>query len=78
MSDILTEVKAIVGDVMKIDTADITLETRFVEDLKADSMDQFFLIDGVSEKYKLTISDKEAPEIKTVGDVVKFVESKLG
>jgi len=77
MSDILTEVKAVIGEVMKIDTADITLETRFVEDLKADSMDQFFLIDGISEKYKLTITDQEAPEIKTVGDVVRFVENKL-
>lgn len=77
MSDILNEVKTIIGEVMKIDTADITLETRFVEDLKADSMDQFFLIDSISEKYQLTISDQEAPEIKTVGDVIRFVEGKL-
>jgi acyl carrier protein len=51
------------------------MDTRFVEDLKADSMDQFFLIDGFSEKFDFTISDEDAREIKNVGDVVRYIES---
>jgi acyl carrier protein len=39
-------------------------ETRFIEDLKADSMDQFFLIDGLSEKFDVTISDEDAARLK--------------
>jgi acyl carrier protein len=71
----LDEVKAIVADVLKIDTQGVGRETRFIEDLKADSMDQFFLIDGFSEKFKLTISDDDARTIKSVGDAVDYIQS---
>ncbi len=74
MSDKFDEVKAVIIDVLKIDGSDIKPETRFIEDLKADSMDQFFLIDGLSEKYNLAISDDDARKIKTVADAVKYVE----
>ncbi|MBW6466899.1 MAG: acyl carrier protein, partial [Brevefilum sp.] len=60
MSDTLNQVKEVIADVLKIDTENITPETRFIEDLKADSMDQFFLIDGLCEKFDIAISDDEA------------------
>jgi acyl carrier protein len=75
MENILDEVKAIVADVLKIDTQGVGRETRFIEDLKADSMDQFFLIDGLSEKFKLTISDDDARSIKSVGNAVDYIQS---
>ncbi len=74
MSDTIEEVKAIIADVLKIDTQGVKRETRFIEDLRADSMDQFFLIDGFSEKFKLTISDEDARTIKTVGDAVDYID----
>ncbi len=76
MSDTIEEVKAVIADVMKIDVSGVKLETRFIEDLKADSMDQFFLIDGFSEKFKLTISDEDARNIKAVSDVVSYIDQK--
>ena len=75
MSDTFEDVKAVIADVMKIDVSGIKPDTRFIEDLKADSMDQFFLIDGFSEKFKLTISDEDARNIKSVNDVVSYVDS---
>jgi acyl carrier protein len=76
MSDeTLSAVKDVVAEVVKIKTDSLTLETRFIEDLKADSMDQFFLIDGFSTKFSFTISDEDARNIKTVGDVVKYIET---
>ncbi|HNY94899.1 MAG TPA: acyl carrier protein [Flexilinea sp.] len=69
----LDNVKKVITDVLKIDGSDITPETRFIEDLKADSMDQFFLIDGFSEAFNVTISDEQAKEIKTVGDVIRVL-----
>jgi acyl carrier protein len=75
MSEAIDDVKAVIADVMKIDVSNVKLETRFIEDLKADSMDQFFLIDGFSEKFKLTISDDDARTIRTVADVVTYVAS---
>ena len=74
MSDVLDGVKEVVVDVLKIDPKDITLKTRFIEDLKADSMDQFFLIDGLCEKFDLTISDEDARKIQSVSDAVSFIE----
>lgn len=67
------EVKKVITDVLKIEGADITPETRFVEDLKADSMDQFFLIDGFSEAFNVTISDEDAKKINSVDDVIKLL-----
>lgn len=76
MSDVLDGVKEVIVDVLKIDVKDVNLETRFIEDLKADSMDQFFLIDGLCEKFDLSISDEDARNIKSVGDAVKYIESQ--
>ncbi len=75
MNDTMEEVKAIIADVLKIDTQGVKRETRFIEDLRADSMDQFFLIDGFSEKFKLTISDEDARTIKTVGDAIDYIDT---
>lgn len=75
MSDTFVEVKNVIADVLKTDVKDVAPETRFIEDLKADSMDQFFLIDGFCEKFSIAISDDEARSIKTVGDAVSFIDS---
>lgn len=70
-------VKEVVMDVLKIDGDNITLETRFIEDLKADSMDQFFLIDGFCEKFDINIDDDAARSIQTVGDAVKAINEAI-
>jgi len=75
MSDTLQEVKEVIVDVLKIDDDNITPETRFVEDLKADSMVQFFLIDGFCEKFDITISDEDARGIQAVKDAVAYIDS---
>jgi acyl carrier protein len=77
MADTLEKVKEVIVDVLKIDAENVTEETRFIEDLKADSMDQFFLIDGFCEKFDITISDEDARKIQSVGDAVTYIEGKL-
>ena len=77
MADTLEKVKEVIVDVLKIDAENVTEETRFIEDLKADSMDQFFLIDGFCEKFDITISDEDARKIQSVGDAVTYIEEKL-
>lgn len=75
MSNTFEEVKTVIADVLKIDPSEITPETRIIEDLKADSMDQFFLIDGLSQKFDLAISDEDARQIRTVADAVRYIET---
>jgi acyl carrier protein len=74
MASTIDDVKAVIADVMKIDDDSIALDTRFIEDLKADSMDQFFLIDGFCEKFGITISDEDARTIKSVADAVTYID----
>jgi len=74
MQDTFEAVKEVIVEVLKIDAESITLDTRFIEDLKADSMDQFFLIDGLCEKFDLSISDEDARNIKSVKDAVEYIE----
>jgi acyl carrier protein len=75
MSDTYEKVKAVIVDVLKVDEKEIKEDTRFVEDLKADSMDQFFLIDGFCEKFDININDEDARNIKNVSDAVKYIDS---
>ena len=75
MSDVYEQVKSVIVEVLKVDGTELTPETRFIEDLKADSMDQFFLIDGFSEKFDVAISDEDARGIKSVQDAVSYIES---
>ncbi len=77
MNDTFDEVKSVIIDVLKIDGSGITPETRFIEDLKADSMDQFFLIDGFCEKFNITISDDEARNIHSVKDAVTYIDGAM-
>jgi acyl carrier protein len=75
MSDTFDKVKAVIIDVLKVDEKEVNENTRFVEDLKADSMDQFFLIDGFCEKFDININDEDARSIKTVSDAIKYIDS---
>jgi acyl carrier protein len=74
MSDTFEKVKAVIVDVLKVDEKEVKENTRFVEDLKADSMDQFFLIDGFCEKFDININDEDARNIKTVSDAIKYID----
>jgi acyl carrier protein len=76
-NEVYDKVKEVIRDVLKIDVADIKPETRFVEDLKADSMDQFFLVDGLCEKFNINITDEDARKIHSVEDAVKAVSEVL-
>lgn len=75
MKETFNAVKEVIVEVLKIDGDSITPETRFIEDLKADSMDQFFLIDGFCEKFDINISDETAREIRSVKDAVAAIEA---
>lgn len=74
MNETFEAVKTVIGDVLKIETADVKLDTRFIEDLKADSMDQFFLIDGFCDRFDIAISDEDARNIRTVADAVTYID----
>ena len=76
MSEIETQVKQIVVDHLGIDESKVTAESKFIDDLGADSLDTVELVMAFEEEFGSEISDSEAEKILTVGDAVKFIEGK--
>lgn len=61
------------ADELEIDPQSITLETRFKEDLAADSLDLYTLVQELQDSYGVRIPDEQAADIRTVGQTVDFV-----
>lgn len=73
-SEIFERVRQIIAEQLDVDPEQITMETRFREDLEADSLDLVELIMAFEEEFGGEISDEEAQEIQTVGDAVRYLE----
>ena len=74
--DISSKVKKIVSDHLGIDEAKVNDDSSFIDDLGADSLDTVELVMAFEEEFGSEISDSEAEKILTVGDAIKFIESK--
>ena len=74
--DISSKVKKMVVDHLGADESKVTDEANFIEDLGADSLDTVELVMAFEEEFGSEISDNEAEKILTVGDAIKFIESK--
>lgn len=68
------EVKKIIAEELNIDEEKITMDSKLIDDLGADSLDAVSLIMAVEEKYNIQISDEVAQKIQTVGDIVRYAE----
>ena len=76
MSNVEEQVKKIVVDHLGIEEAKVKPEAKFIDDLGADSLDTVELVMAFEEEFGSEISDNEAEKILTVGDAIKFIESK--
>ncbi len=77
MADTFEQVKEIIVDLLNVDESKITLEAKFREDLEADSLDLVELIMAFEDKFGGEISDEDAQNISTVGDVVKYINDQM-
>lgn len=69
------KVKNIIVDSLSCDVEDVTLEASLTDDLEADSLDAVELIMAVEDAFDIEISDEKAAEMKTVKDIVDYVEA---
>ena len=74
--DISSKVKKMVADHLGVEETKVTDESNFIDDLGADSLDTVELVMAFEEEFGSEISDSEAEKIITVGDAIKFIESK--
>lgn len=77
MSDTEEKVRVIIVDLLGVDDDKITLDSRFREDLEADSLDLVELIMAFEEEFEGEISDEEAQKITTVGEAVTYIDSHM-
>ena len=71
------KVKAIIEDVLNVPAEEITLDTTFVNDLGADSLDVFQIIMQIEDEFNIEIPNEKAETIVTVGDVVEGIKELL-
>ena len=71
------KLQEIIADVINVSTEDITMETTFVDDLGADSLDIFQIIMGIEEEFDIEIDNDEAEKITTVGDAVEQIRKAV-
>ena len=72
----LDKIKSIVVDQLGVDEDQVTEDASFVDDLGADSLDTVELIMAFEEEFDIEIPDEDAQKIKTVKDVIEYIESK--
>ena len=76
MDDILERMKKIIVEQLGADEDQITLNSSFIDDLGADSLDIVELVMAMEEEFDTQIPDEEAEKIRTVGDAVKFIQER--
>ena len=72
---IFEKVKEVIIEQLAVEDEAINLETSFIDDLGADSLDIVELIMALEEEFDLQIPDSEAEKIATVGDVVEYIKA---
>ncbi|HIU87662.1 MAG TPA: acyl carrier protein [Candidatus Avilachnospira avistercoris] len=71
------KLQAIIADVLSIDPSEISMETSFVEDLDADSLDLAQIVMGIEDEFGIEIPQDEIEKIVTVGDAVEQIKNAL-
>ena len=71
------KLKKIIAEVLNVYEDEITMDTTFVDDLGADSLDVFQIIMGIEEEFDIEIENEEAEKIVTVSDAVEQIKNAL-
>ena len=75
--DVLAKVREHLANELEVEADSINDSTSFKEDLDADSLDLYELVMELEDSYGIRVSEEEATRIKTVGDAVDFVVTRL-
>lgn len=72
----LDSLKEMIVEKLQVDETKITEDASFIDDLGADSLDTVELIMSLEDKYEISIPDDDAEGLKTVGDVLRYLQNK--
>ena len=71
------KLRDIIVEVLNVDETEVTMESTFIDDLGADSLDVFQIIMGIEEEFDIEIPNEEAEKIVTVGDAVEHIKKAV-
>ena len=71
-------VKSMIAEQLKVDPANITPDSRLMEDLKADSANIMVMIMDLEDRFGITVEDDQIMKLRTVGDVVSYIAKAKG
>lgn len=71
------KLRDIIVEVLNVDKTEVTMESTFIDDLGADSLDVFQIIMGIEEEFDIEIPNEEAEKIVTVGDAVEQIKKAV-
>ena len=74
---VFDKIKELIVEQLEVDPSLVTMETDFMKDLEADSLDAVEIILGVEEEYGLEIPDEVAENFTKVSDIVKYIEANI-
>ncbi|MBP3603540.1 MAG: acyl carrier protein [Lachnospiraceae bacterium] len=71
------KLKKVIADVLNVDPEEIEMETKFIDDLGADSLDVFQIIMGIEEEFDIEIPADDAEKITTVEEAVNLIKNAV-
>lgn len=74
---VFDKIKDIIVEQLDVEEDAVTMEASITEDLGADSLDVVDLVMSIEESFDVELPDEEVENIKTVGDIVKYIENKV-
>lgn len=77
MSTTFDKVRELLANQLNVEDSKVTLDANIATDLGADSLDVFEILMGLEEEFNITIPDEKVNDIKTVGDLVGFIDAEI-
>ena len=74
---VFEKIKEILAEQLDADPEEMTMDTKIAEDLEADSLDVVELIMSIEEEFEVEIPDEEIENLKTIGDVVEYIQNNM-
>lgn len=74
---IFDKIKTIIVDQLSVNEDEVTMDSSFIDDLGADSLDVVEFIMALEEEFDIEIPDEAAEKVETVGDVVEYIKSRV-
>ena len=74
---VFEKIKEILAEQLDADPEEMTMDTNIAEDLEADSLDVVELLMSIEDEFEVEIPDEEIENLKTIGDVVEYIQNNM-